>query len=69
VLQKNVVNPSGWIEYFADGLNAEFFEAAILDARKRTLNTSMRRRSTACLIYRARAGKEDRLQVLMYPSA
>ena len=30
--QKNVVDSSGWIEYFADGPNAEFFEAAILDA-------------------------------------
>ena len=29
---KNVVDSSGWIEYFADGPNAEFFEAAILDA-------------------------------------
>ncbi len=32
VPQKNVVDSSGWIEYFADGPNAEFFEAAILDA-------------------------------------
>ena len=32
VPQKNVVGSSGWIEYFADGPNAEFFEAAILDA-------------------------------------
>ena len=30
--QKNVVDSSGWIEYFADGPNAEFFEAAILEA-------------------------------------
>ena len=30
--QKNVVGSSGWIEYFADGPNARFFEAAILDA-------------------------------------
>ena len=30
--QQNVVDSSGWIEYFADGPNAEFFEAAILDA-------------------------------------
>ena len=27
-----MVDSSGWIEYFADGPNAEFFEAAILDA-------------------------------------
>jgi toxin FitB len=32
VPQKNVVDSSGWLEYFADGPNAEFFEAAILDA-------------------------------------
>jgi toxin FitB len=32
VPQKNVVDSSGWIEYFADGPNAEFFEAAIVDA-------------------------------------
>ena len=30
--QKNVVDSSGWNEYFADGPNAEFFEEAILDA-------------------------------------
>ncbi len=30
--QKNVVDSSGWIEYFADGPNAEYFEAAIMDA-------------------------------------
>ncbi len=30
--QKNVVDSSGWLEYFADGPNAEFFEAAIVDA-------------------------------------
>jgi len=29
---KNVVDSSGWIEYFADGLNADFFEAAIEEA-------------------------------------
>lgn len=28
---KNVVDSSGWIEYFADGSNADFFEAAIED--------------------------------------
>ncbi len=32
VPQKNVVNSTGCIEYFADGPNAGFFEAAILDA-------------------------------------
>jgi toxin FitB len=32
VPQKNVVDSSGWLEYFADGPNAGFFEAAILDA-------------------------------------
>jgi toxin FitB len=26
---RNVVDSSGWIEYFADGPNADFFEAAI----------------------------------------
>jgi predicted nucleic acid-binding protein len=31
---KNVVDSSGWIEYFADGPNADFFEAAIEDASK-----------------------------------
>ena len=29
--QKNVVDSSGWIEYFADGPNAGLFEAAIVD--------------------------------------
>jgi predicted nucleic acid-binding protein len=28
----NVVDSSGWIEYFADGPNADFFEAAVEDA-------------------------------------
>lgn len=28
----NVVDSSGWIEYFADGPNADFFEVAIEDA-------------------------------------
>ena len=28
----SVVDSSGWIEYFADGPNASFFEAAIQDA-------------------------------------
>jgi hypothetical protein len=32
VPQKNVVDSSGWIKYFADGPNSGFFEAAILDA-------------------------------------
>jgi predicted nucleic acid-binding protein len=32
VPQRNVVDSSGWIEYFADGPNAEFFEDAITDA-------------------------------------
>lgn len=31
-LRSNVVDSSGWIEYFADGPNAAFFEEAILDA-------------------------------------
>ncbi len=30
--RRNVVDSSGWIEYFADGPNAGFFEAAIADA-------------------------------------
>ena len=29
--QKNAVDSSGWIEYSADDLSAEFFEDAILD--------------------------------------
>jgi len=29
---KNVVDSSGWLEYFADGENADFFAAAIEDA-------------------------------------
>ena len=29
---KNVVDSSGWLEYFADGPNADFFEAAVEDA-------------------------------------
>ena len=29
---KNVVDSSGWLEYFADGPNADFFEAAIEEA-------------------------------------
>lgn len=31
-VRSNVVDSSGWIEYFADGPNAAFFEEAILDA-------------------------------------
>jgi predicted nucleic acid-binding protein len=27
-----MLDPSGWIGYFADGPNADFFEAAIVDA-------------------------------------
>ena len=29
---RNVVDSSGWLEYFADGPNADFFEPAIEDA-------------------------------------
>ena len=29
---KNVVDSSGWLEYFADGPNADFFGAAVEDA-------------------------------------
>ncbi len=29
---KNVVDSSGWLEYFADGPNADFFEAVVEDA-------------------------------------
>ncbi|MDP9486910.1 MAG: type II toxin-antitoxin system VapC family toxin [Actinomycetota bacterium] len=29
---RNVVDSSGWLEYFADGPNADFFEAAVEDA-------------------------------------
>jgi predicted nucleic acid-binding protein len=31
-MSENVVDSSGWIEYFADGPNADFFEAAIENA-------------------------------------
>jgi len=30
----NVVDSSGWLEYFADAANADFFSAAILDTEK-----------------------------------
>ena len=30
----NVMDSSGWIEYFADGPNANFFEGAILNTRE-----------------------------------
>lgn len=30
----NVVDSSGWIEYFADGPNADFFESAIEDSER-----------------------------------
>lgn len=30
----NVVDSSGWLEYFADAPNADFFSAAILDTEK-----------------------------------
>ena len=29
---RNVVDSSGWLEYFADGPNADFFEAPVEDA-------------------------------------
>lgn len=29
--EKNVVDPSGWLEYFADGPNAGFFEPVIVE--------------------------------------
>lgn len=29
---KNVVDSSGWLEFFADGPNADFFESAVEDA-------------------------------------
>ena len=30
----NVVDSSGWLEYFADGPNADFFAKSILDTKK-----------------------------------
>jgi len=30
----NIVDSSGWLEYFADGANADFFEPAIEDAEQ-----------------------------------
>lgn len=30
----NLVDSSGWLEYFADGANAEFFAPAVLDAEQ-----------------------------------
>lgn len=35
----NVVDSSGWLEYFADGLNADFFAPAIEDTRNLVVPT------------------------------
>ena len=35
----NVVDSSGWLEYFADGPNASFFEPAILDLKNLVVPT------------------------------
>jgi predicted nucleic acid-binding protein len=35
----NVVDSSGWLEYFADGLNADFFAPAIEDTLKLVVPT------------------------------
>jgi predicted nucleic acid-binding protein len=35
----NVVDSSGWLEYFADGPNADFFEPAIRDAKRLVVPT------------------------------
>lgn len=32
-MKKNVVDSSGWLEYFADGKNANFFASAIEDTK------------------------------------
>lgn len=35
----NVVDSSGWLEYFADGVNAEFFASAIEDTEQLVVPT------------------------------
>ncbi len=35
----NVVDSSGWLEYFADGPNADFFESPILDLKNLVVPT------------------------------
>jgi predicted nucleic acid-binding protein len=35
----NLVDSSGWLEYFADGRNAEFFAAAIEDSENLIIST------------------------------
>jgi predicted nucleic acid-binding protein len=35
----NLVDSSGWLEYFADGYNAEFFAAAIQDTENLIVST------------------------------
>ena len=39
----NIVDSSGWLEYFADGANAEFFAVPIQDASN-GLNPSTKKR-------------------------
>jgi uncharacterized protein with PIN domain len=35
----NLVDSSGWLEYFADGKNAEFFSPAIQDTKNLAVST------------------------------
>ena len=37
----NVVDSSGWLEFFADGPNAAFFEKAVLDTDELVVPTSL----------------------------
>ena len=57
----NVIDLSGWLEYFADGANAGFFESAIKDDENLVI-------PTICLyevfkITLARTGKDEALRV------
>lgn len=57
----NVIDSSGWLEYFADGPNADFFESVIKDEGNLII-------PTICLyevfkITLSRAGKEEALCV------
>ncbi len=47
----NVVDSSGWLEYFADAENAAFFESAIEDVglSGRSYHQSLRKYSNACV--------------------
>jgi predicted nucleic acid-binding protein len=57
----NVIDSSGWLEYFADGPNADFFKSAIEDEEHLII-------PTICLyevfkITLSRAGEDDALRV------